>query len=318
MGSHHSDWLDSTRKISSMKLLLIFLLCALIVLVSVEGKKGKGQVSKGGKAKKPTKGKAAKGKVSKKPAKGKKPAKKPAKKPLEKPAKTPSKGKKSSKGKKTSKGKKGSKGKAKPKPVSEAQKELDAAYEEAKSLMERVEELEKELDAADAQINASRASSRHIIGNEFDQVAVLDATLSGYQTKCGNQVITGWSTNLNTFYKINTATAETTAPFTASTGIFTVPTGAKPGWYNICAFARFRNTGNSNDVVIRKSGSVIAAFGNADQSDWRSTGTCVIEYLSAGNEIKVQQESGGGSDCIEETGWYYARLMINNIATKNV
>lgn len=194
---------------------------------------------------------------------------------------------------------------------------MNAHYKEAETLLERLTELQKALDIADAQINASKATSRHIIANANDQVAVLDATLGGYQTKCGNQVLTGWSTNVNTFYKAGSSTAETTAPFTASSGTFTVPTGAKSGWYNICAFARFKKSGNSNDVVIRKSGSVVAAFGNADQSDWRSTGTCVIEKLAAGNTITVEQMSGGGSDCIEETGWYYTRLMINNLATEN-
>jgi len=309
-----------------MRFHLIFLICVLILIVSlsVEGKKGKGKVSKGNakpvKGKGSSAGKKAKGKGGKvKPAKGKG-KKKPA---VEKPStgKTkPAKGK----GKKKPVAKKPSTGKTKPKPTkgkgkkkpkpSKAQQELDATFKEAKDLLERLNTLEKELEEADQRINATRPQDRHIVNNANDDIAVVDATLSGYQTKCGNQVVTGWTTtgSVNTYWTAGAVLA--TAPFTTSTGTYTHPATAKNAWLNICAFARFRNTGNSNDVVIRKSGSIIAAFGNADRTDWRSTGTCVIELVAPGNTITVQQESGGSSDCIEETGWYYARLMINLVA----
>merc|ERR1711890_66245 len=285
----------------TMRLLPIFLICILVLIVSisVEGKKGKGKVAKG----KPSKTKPAKGKGKTKPVKGKG-KKKPAKKP---------------KGEKPEGGEKPSTGKTKPKPT-KAQKELDSTYEEAKRLTERLTTLEKELEDADKQINATRASSRHLLVDpeDLDQVIIVDATLGGYQTKCGAQVITSWTSNVNEWHKgvATAATAEATVPFTTSSGTYTHPTGSKDAWMNICAFARFRNTGNSNDVTIRKSNSVIAAFGNADQRDWRSTGTCVIELMTAGQTIQVKHESGSSSDCIEETGWYYTRLTIHTIANK--
>merc|ERR1712080_74825 len=244
MGSR--SWGD-LRQVCTMRLLPIFLICILVLIVSisVEGKKGKGKVAKG----KASKTKPAKGKGKSKPVKGKG-KKKPAKKPK------PSKGK--------------GKGKTKPKP-SKAQKELDSTYEEAKRLTERLTTLEKELEDADKQINATRASSRHLLVDpeDLDQVIIVDATLGGYQTKCGAQVITSWASNVNEWHKgvATAATAEATVPFTTSSGTYTHPTGSKDAWMNICAFARFRNTGNSNDVTIRKSNSVIAAFGNADQRD---------------------------------------------------
>merc|ERR1712080_373314 len=311
MGSR--SWGD-LRQGCTMRLLPIFLICILVLIVSisVEGKKGRGKVAKG----KPSKTKPAKGKGKTKPVKGKG-KKKPA------GGEKPSTGKtkpKPAKGKKKPKPSKGKgKGKTKPKP-SKAQKELDSTYEEAKRLTERLTTLEKELEDADKQINATRASSRHLLVDpeDLDQVIIVDATLGGYQTKCGAQVITSWTSNVNEWHKgvAPAATAEATVPFTTSSGTYTHPTGSKDAWMNICAFARFRNTGNSNDVTIRKSNSVIAAFGNADQRDWRSTGTCVIELMTAGQTIQVKHESGSSSDCIEETGWYYTRLTIHTIANK--
>merc|ERR1712080_455868 len=160
MGSR--SWGD-LRQGCTMRLLPIFLICILVLIVSIseEGKKGKGKVAKG----KASKTKPAKGKTKPKPAKGKKKPK-------------PSKGK----------------GKAKPKP-SKAQKELDSTYQEAKGLTERLTTLEKELEDADKQINATRASSRHLLVDpeDLDQVIIVDATLGGYQTKCGAQVITSWT-----------------------------------------------------------------------------------------------------------------------------
>jgi len=326
MGSR--SWGD-LGQLCTMRLLPILLICLLIVIasLSVEAKKkGKGKVGKGKTSKgktssgktKPAKGKGkskpAKGKGKKKPAKGKpsvteKPEGKPA---TSKPKPKPAKGKKKPK---PSKGK----GKSKPKP-SKAQKELDATFKEAKRLTERLTTLQNELEEADRQINATHASSRHLINDPAagDELIVVDATLTGYQTKCGNQVIQSWTTQsgVNAWYKVSTAAADATLPFTTSSGTYTHPTGSKNAWLNICAFMRFRNTGNSNDVVILKSGSRVAAFGNADQTDWRSTGTCVIEYMTAGQTIQVKQESGGSDDCIEETGWYYSRLTVHTIANE--
>ena len=83
------------------------------------------------------------------------------------------------------------------------------------------------------------------------------------------------------------------------------------------------------DITIKKNGAVVAAFGDAVQTDWRSTGTCVIlvnkfilafgssllanksphfQDLTTANTVTMHLESGGSSDCIQETGWFYARF----------
>ena len=57
------------------------------------------------------------------------------------------------------------------------------------------------------------------------------------------QTLTSYTTNVNVALKAD-GTADT-APF--SGGTFTARAN---GWYHICSFSRFRNTGNSNDVNI--------------------------------------------------------------------
>ena len=59
--------------------------------------------------------------------------------------------------------------------------------------------------------------------------------------------------------------------------------------------------------VSPQGGTIAAAFGDAVGDDWRSTGTCIIKLLTAGNTINAQFHSGGG-DCIEETSWRYGVL----------
>merc|ERR1712002_739815 len=161
------------------------------------------------------------------------------------------------------------------------------------------------------------ATNRHVLAAPGDQIVIVDATLGGYTTKCGNQIITGWTSNINTAAK-DAADTLYPNPFNTGTGRFQLDTNTgqtfKNGYYHVCAFFRFKNSGNSNDVTILHNGAVYAAFGNADQSDWRSTGVCVVMYLLPTDYVEMKQQSGGSSDCIEETGWYYSRFMINNIA----
>merc|ERR1712150_102102 len=85
------------------------------------------------------------------------------------------------------------------------------------------------------------------------------------------------------------------------------------GWYKICAYSRFQNSGNSVDMCIRKAGSRIACYGNAIQNDWRTTGVCTIQSLAVNDQISLYLESGGSSDCVQETSWRYNRLSIHMI-----
>merc|ERR1711936_1102189 len=94
------------------------------------------------------------------------------------------------------------------------------------------------------------------------------------------------------------AATSTTNTFTGTTGIFVPPVG---GYYKICAYSRFRNTGNSVDMCIRKSGTQVACYGNAIEHDWRTTGVCTIQTLTTTDTISLYLESGGANDCIEDT-----------------
>ena len=91
-------------------------------------------------------------------------------------------------------------------------------------------------------------------------------------------------------------------------------------------------------MTITAGGSTVAGFGDAVDADWRSTGTCLIrvrhktmkslltrvklmnilfmlQRLAAGNTVNIRQQSGGGSDCVQETSWRYGRLSVYLIAT---
>ena len=60
---------------------------------------------------------------------------------------------------------------------------------------------------------------------------------------------------------INTGTCFITAP--------------RAGYYNICFHGRFKLGGNAGDVTVQVGGTQFAAaFGDADERDWRSTGIC--------------------------------------------
>jgi len=184
-------------------------------------------------------------------------------------------------------------------------------------------QLEKDLEAAQTGIDQAQSnfdksgisrSKRHTwSASSEDKVLVVDAYLSTGE-KCGPQTITGWTSNLDIYYAGKTVTEQTAVTFNTGTGTFTAPA---EGWYNICASMRFKQGGNSNDVTIKKNGAVIAAFGNAVDWDWRSTGTCTVQKLAANDQITVHHESGGGSDCIEETGWLYGRFLVNMIANSS-
>merc|ERR1711973_662797 len=140
-----------------------------------------------------------------------------------------------------------------------------------KNLKKRANAMEGTLNGiTDSLIVANKtasAATRHTSqgGTGPDNLHLVDATFTN--TQCGAFTLTSWSTTLN--YYSATGAADAADPFNG--GTFTPQINA---WFHICSFSRFRNTGNSNDVPVMVSGSVVAAYGNADQSDWRTTGVC--------------------------------------------
>ena len=62
---------------------------------------------------------------------------------------------------------------------------------------------------------------------------------------------------------------------------------------------RFKNSGNAVDMCIRKASTQIACYGNAIQTDWRTTGVCTIQSLATTDQISLYLESGGSSDCVQ-------------------
>merc|ERR1719228_67899 len=144
-------------------------------------------------------------------------------------------------------------------------------------------------------------------------IVVVDATIGSGTNKCGPQTITGWTEVLDKYYTYAASTTlSTTTSFNPTTGTFTPPV---TGYYKICVSFRARNTGNAVDVTIQQGGSRVAALGSALQTDWRSLSTCTIQQLTATTgTVTVRLESGGGSDCIEETGWFYSRFSAHLIA----
>lgn len=232
---------------------------------------------------------------------------------------------KKKKGQKAQKGKKTAKKPSKKPPLKEPPpiiakedcdaltKKLDDVEPILTDLKNNMTEAQQEIDDLTTKLAANRASdfasSRTGVSAE-DVVALWDYQLGGYTTKCGPQQVTGWTETLDVYYTAGGAagtagTLSTTKLVTASSGTFTAPAN---GYYNICAFFRFLKGGNAVDVTIKVSGSRVAAFGDAIQYDWRSTGTCTIQKLAAAATVTIHLESGGSSDCIEETGWYYGKF----------
>merc|ERR1712168_1195639 len=140
-----------------------------------------------------------------------------------------------------------------------------------------------------------------------DTFAIGDMYLTGYSTRCGPQTITGWTNSLDIYYTTAATTDSANVYVSTGSGTYTAPV---TGYYNICAFLRFKRGGNAVDVTVVAGGSTVAGFGDAVDGDWRSTGTCLIRKLTAGNTVYIRNNSGGSSDCVEETNWRYGRLAV--------
>merc|ERR1711874_55849 len=91
-------------------------------------------------------------------------------------------------------------------------------------------------------------------------------------------------------------------------GIYTTPLR---GLYQCCASFRCRQ-GGVCDFTINRNNNVFGAFGTRGTGhsghEWESHEQCVISRCQAGVEWKVNMESGGSNDCIEETQWKYSRF----------
>jgi len=152
---------------------------------------------------------------------------------------------------------------------------------------------------------------RSTAATEADTFAIGDMYLTGYSTRCGPQTITSWTQDLDIYYSTTAVADSTTSYISTSGGTYTAPAA---GYYNICASLRFLKGGNAVDVTVYAGGSVVAGFGDALDADWRSTGTCLIRLLAEGNTVYIRNNSGGGSDCVEETSWRYGRLAVYMVA----
>jgi len=143
-----------------------------------------------------------------------------------------------------------------------------------------------------------------------DTFAIGDMYLNQGE-KCGPQTITGWGGSLDIYYDTSSTADSTNVYVSTGSGTYTAPV---TGYYNICAFLRFKKWDNGRggygDVTIVAGGSTVAGFGDAVRSDWRSTGTCLIRRLTAGQTVYIRNNSGDSKDCVEETNYRYGRLAV--------
>merc|ERR1719443_1702690 len=174
-------------------------------------------------------------------------------------------------------------------------------------------QLAAQVAAIQVQVNSlqARAAGLKRTTNEqappADVDAVADYVLTS-GTKCGPQTITGWTEKYD--YVRTAAAVSATNMFNANSGTLTPP---KEGYYHICAYSRFQNSGNAVEMCIRKGTQRIACYGNAVQYDWRSTGACTNVLLATTDTVSLYLESGGSQVCVQETGWLYNRISIQLI-----
>jgi len=173
-------------------------------------------------------------------------------------------------------------------------------------------DLEVELNSLNTTLDElkklTEVSTRHRFN--VDSLTVVDATFTG--TQCGPFTLSSYTTNINWYSAAADADNDVADPF--SGGTFTSQTN---GWYHICSFSRFRGTGNSNDNTVRVGGSIVAAYGSGITEDWLTNGICFDTYLAQNTQVQVRHESGGGSDCIENTGWNHNKFTVHTIGNGN-
>eukprot|EP00091_Calanus_sinicus_P024354 TRINITY_DN866_c0_g1_i3.p1 TRINITY_DN866_c0_g1~~TRINITY_DN866_c0_g1_i3.p1 ORF type:complete len:183 (+),score=29.54 TRINITY_DN866_c0_g1_i3:237-785(+) len=142
-----------------------------------------------------------------------------------------------------------------------------------------------------------------------DAFAYFDAVRSAGSTCGPTKPVTGWTTLIDRS-RATDGTATNNAAF--SNGVYTVPTA---GTYHCCASFRCRQGGVCDWTVIRNGGSgdvVYGGFGtrntNPSSEGWASHNHCWTSRCGAGVTWKLNLESGGSTDCIEETQWRYGRF----------
>merc|ERR1712098_620467 len=85
------------------------------------------------------------------------------------------------------------------------------------------------------------------------------ATTADTFARCGPQTITGWTNSLDIYYTTAATTDSANVYVSTGSGTYTAPV---TGYYNICAFLRFKRGGNAVDVTVVAGGSTVAGFGD--------------------------------------------------------
>jgi len=154
-----------------------------------------------------------------------------------------------------------------------------------------------------------------------DYIYYFDAYMPAGTTKCGPQTLTGWTVKYDRFRDATGAGPATdNTYFSASTGIFSAPPTLRNGnsanaLYHCCASARCKKGGVCDFTIVDETGEVRAAFGNRlSPAEWSSHSTCFVNRMKQGKTLKVVLQSGGGNDCLEETGWYYNRFTCHLVS----
>merc|ERR1712111_273785 len=155
-------------------------------------------------------------------------------------------------------------------------------------------DLEVELNSLNTTLDElkklTEVSTRHRFN--VDSLTVVDATFTG--TQCGPFTLSSYTTNINWYSAAADADNDVADPF-----------------------SRFRGTGNSNDNTVRVGGAIVAAYGSGITEDWLTNGICFDTYLAQNTQVQVRHESGGGSDCIENTGWNHNKFTVHTIGNGN-
>merc|ERR1711862_1024970 len=133
--------------------------------------------------------------------------------------------------------------------------------------------------------------------------AYFDAYKNSGGTTCNAQrPVTGWTVTSDRSWDA----------FGTGTGVYTVP---EEGVYHCCASFRCKQGGVCDWTVIRNGGNgdvKYGAFGtrntNSNNNGWASHSHCWTSRCNAGVTWKLNFESGGSTDCIEETQWRYGRF----------
>merc|ERR1712029_1220429 len=129
-------------------------------------------------------------------------------------------------------------------------------------------------------------------------------------TLCNKQLpITSW---IRIFDRYRDASNSRNDDVNFVNGVYTTPAR---GIYHCCASARCKDGGVCDFTIIRNAGNgdvVYGAFGTRNplqgNNGFSSHGLCITSKCQAGVKWKVNFESGGNTDCIEETGWRYGKF----------